>query len=47
VFDLVTQSSRRLAYRAVGQKPVSRHAFRQHESTEFVHHMLGKLKVDG
>jgi hypothetical protein len=47
VFDLVTQSSRRLAYRAIGRKPVSRHTFSQDEITEFVHHMLGKLKVDG
>lgn len=47
VFDLVEQSSRRLAYRAVGQKPVNRHTFSQDEITEFVHHMLGKLKIDG
>ncbi len=47
VFDLVEQSSRRLAYRAVGQKPVNRHTFSQGEITEFVHHMLGKLKIDG
>ncbi len=47
VFDLVEQSSRRLAYRAVGQKPANRHTFRQDEITEFVHHMLGKLKIDG
>jgi len=47
VFDLVKQSSRRLAYRAIGQKPVNRHTFSQDEITEFVHHMLGKLKIDG
>src|SRR5882724_9188738 len=47
VFDLVEQSSRRLAYRAVGQKPVNRHTFSQDEITEFVHHMMGKLKVGG
>src|SRR6266478_2317050 len=47
VFDLVEQSSRRLAYRAVGQKPVNRHTFSQDEITEFVHHMLGKLKSSG
>jgi hypothetical protein len=46
VFDLVKQSSRRLAYRAIGQKPVNRHTFSQDEISEFVHHMLGKLKVD-
>jgi hypothetical protein len=47
VFDLVEQSSRRLAYRAVGQKPVNRHTFHQDEISEFVHHMLGKLKTSG
>ena len=47
VFDLVEQSSMRLAYRAVGQKPVNRHTFSQDEITEFVHHMLGKLKTSG
>ena len=47
VFDLVDQSSMRLAYRAVGQKPVNRHTFSQDEITEFVHHMLGKLKTSG
>ena len=47
VFDLVKQSSKRLAYRAVGQKPVHRDTFNQSEISEFVHHMLGKLKVSG
>jgi hypothetical protein len=45
VFDLVKQSTKRLAYRAIGQKPVNRHTFSQDEITEFVHHMLGKLKT--
>ena len=47
VFDLVKQSTRRPAYRAIGQKPVNRHTFSQDEITEFVHHMLGKLKING
>jgi uncharacterized protein DUF4136 len=47
VFDLVKQSDRRLVYRAVGQKPVHRDTFNQGEISEFVHHMLGKLKVSG
>ena len=47
VFDLVKQSNKRLAYRAVGQKPVHRDTFNQGEISEFVHHMLGKLKVSG
>jgi hypothetical protein len=47
VFDLVKQSSRQLAYRAIGQKPVNRHTFSQDEITEFVHHMLDKLKING
>ena len=47
VFDFVKQSSKRLAYRAIGQKPVHRDTFNQDEITEFVHHMLGKLKTNG
>jgi hypothetical protein len=47
VFDFVNQSSKRLAYRAIGQKPVNRNTFSQNEITEFVHHMLGKLKISG
>jgi hypothetical protein len=47
VFDLTKQSSRRLAYRAIGQKPVHRDTFNQDEISEFIHHMLGKLKTSG
>ncbi len=47
VFDFVKQSTRRLAYRAIGQKPVHRDTFNQDEVNEFVHHMLGKLKTNG
>jgi len=47
VFDFVKQSNKRLVYRAVGQKPVHRDTFNQGEISEFVHHMLGKLKVSG
>ena len=47
VFDLVEQSNKRLAYRAIGQKPVHRDTFNQGEISEFVHHMLGKLKTSG
>ena len=47
VFDLVKQSTKRLAYRAIGQKPVHRDTFSQDEISEFVHHMLGKLKTNG
>jgi hypothetical protein len=47
VFDFVKQSSKRLAYRAIGQKPVDRDTFNQDEISEFVHHMLGKLKTNG
>jgi hypothetical protein len=47
VFDLVKQSSKRLAYRAIGQKPVHRDTFNQDEINEFIHHMLGKLKTNG
>jgi uncharacterized protein DUF4136 len=47
VFDLVKQSTKRLAYRAIGQKPVHRDTFNQDEINEFIHHMLGKLKANG
>lgn len=47
VFDLVKQSSKRLAYRAIGQKPVHGDTFNQNEINEFIHHMLGKLKING
>ncbi len=47
VFDFVKQSSKRLAYRAIGEKPVHRDTFNQGEISEFVHHMLGKLKTSG
>src|SRR5437667_9970150 len=47
VFDFVKQSTKRLAYRAIGQKPVHRDTFNQDEINEFVHHMLGKLKTTG
>jgi hypothetical protein len=47
IFDLVQQSSKRLAYRAVGQKPVDRNTFNQGEISGFVRHMLGKLKTNG
>jgi len=40
VFDFVKESTRRLAYRAIGQKPVHRDTFNQDEINEFVHHML-------
>jgi len=47
VFDFVKQSTKRLAYRAIGQKPVRRDTFNQDETSEFVRHMLGKLKTSG
>jgi Domain of unknown function (DUF4136) len=47
VFDLTKHSTKRLAYRAIGQKPVRRDTFNQDEITNFVHHMLGKLKTNG
>lgn len=47
VFDFVKRSSKRLAYRAIGQKPVDRDTFNQDEISEFVHHILGKLKTNG
>jgi len=47
VFDFVKQSNRRLVYRAIGQKPVHRDTFNQDEISEFVHHILGKLKTNG
>jgi hypothetical protein len=47
VLDLVKQSTKRLAYRAIGDKPVHPDTFNQGEVTEFVHHLLGKMKVKG
>jgi hypothetical protein len=47
VFDFVKQSNKRLVYRAIGQKPVHRDTFNQDEISEFVHHILGKLKTNG
>jgi hypothetical protein len=47
IFDFVKQSTKRLAYRAIGQKPVHRDTFNQGEISEFVNHMLGKLKTNG
>src|SRR5205814_207749 len=47
VFDFVKQSTKRLVYRAIGQKPVRRDTFNQDEISEFVHHILGKLKTNG
>jgi hypothetical protein len=47
VLDLTKQSTKRLAYRAIGQKPVHRDTFNQDEINEFVHHMLGKLQTNG
>ncbi len=47
VFDFVKQSTMRLSYRAIGQKPVHRDTFSQDEISEFVHHVLGKLKTRG
>jgi hypothetical protein len=47
VFDFVKQFPKHLAYRAIGQKPVHRDTFSQDEISEFVHHMLGKLKTRG
>jgi Domain of unknown function (DUF4136) len=47
VFDFTKQSTKRLVYRGIGQKPVHRDTFNQDEITEFVHHMLGKLKTSG
>jgi hypothetical protein len=46
VFDFVEQETKRLAYRAIGQKPVHRDTFNQDEINEFVHHILGKLKTN-
>jgi hypothetical protein len=47
VFDFVKQSTQRLAYRAIGQKPVDRNTFNQDEISELVHHLLGKMKTNG
>lgn len=47
VFDFTKQSTYRLVYRAIGEKRVHRDTFNQGEISEFVHHMLGKLKTKG
>jgi len=47
VFDFVKQSTKRLAYRAIGEKLVRRDTFNQDEISGFVRHMLGKLKTSG
>ncbi len=47
VFDFTKQSTHRLVYRAIGEKPVHRDTFNEGEISEFVHHMLGKLKTKG
>jgi hypothetical protein len=47
VFDFVKQSNKRLVYRAIGPKPVHRDTINQDEISEFVHHILGKLKTNG
>jgi hypothetical protein len=46
VFDWVQQSTRHLAYRAVGEKPVHRDAFSltQNDINGLVHHLLKDLK---
>jgi hypothetical protein len=46
VFDWVQQSSKHLAYRAVGEKPVRRDAFSltQSDINDLVHHLLKDLK---
>ena len=46
VLDVVKQSPKHLAYRAIGEKPVHRDTFNEGEISEFVHHVLGKLKVE-
>jgi len=47
VFDLVKHTNNRLAYRAIGQKPVHRNTFSQDEVSDFVHHLLKDLKTKG
>lgn len=46
VFDLVEQTSKHLAYRAVGEKPVRRDAFSltQDDINDLTHHLLKDLK---
>jgi hypothetical protein len=46
VFDWVQQSTKHLAYRAVGEKPVRRDAFSltQNDINDLVHHLLKDLK---
>jgi hypothetical protein len=46
VFDWVQQSTKHLAYRAVGEKPVRRDAFSltQSDINDLVHHLLKDLK---
>jgi hypothetical protein len=47
VFDFVQQSTKHLAYRAIGEKPVNRNAFSltQDEINGLVHHLLKDLKT--
>jgi hypothetical protein len=47
VFDFVQQGTKRLAYRAIGQKPVHGDTFHRGEITEFIQSMLEKLKTHG
>jgi hypothetical protein len=47
VLDLVQQSSHRLAFRVIGQKPFKHDTFNPEKINGFVHHMLEKLKLDG
>jgi len=47
VFDMVQQSSHRLAIRVIGEKPVRRNTFSADEINGFVHKMLSKLKMSG
>ncbi len=46
VFDLVQQSSHRLAFRVIGQKPVRQITFSAEQINGLVHHMIGKLKLN-
>jgi len=45
VFDLVQQSSHRLAFRAIGEKPVKQITFSADQINGLVHHMIAKLKL--
>jgi hypothetical protein len=47
VFDMVQQTSHRLAIRVIGQKPVRRNTFNPEEIHGFVHHIVGQLKISG